>query len=76
MFKNWTWKQWTALGIIAAVVIAAVVCHLVQPTVSYAWLEVVAVATFVLGIGTGCLLMGKHSIKTDQDKTNKQLLLD
>ena len=50
MFKNWTWKQWTALGVIAAVVIAAVVCHLVQPTVSYAWLEVVAVATFALGV--------------------------
>ena len=76
MFKNWTWKQWTALGIIAAVVIAAVVCHLVQPTVSYAWLEVVAVATFALGVGTGCLFMKKPSSKSDQDKTDKQLLLD
>lgn len=43
------WKFWTVVGIIAAVVIAAVVCHLVQPTVSYAWLEVVAFLTFVLG---------------------------
>ena len=51
--KNWTWKQWTAIGIIAAVVIAAVVCHLVQPQVTYAWLEMVAGGTFVLGALVG-----------------------
>lgn len=44
-----SWKFWVVFGIIAAVVIAAVVCHLVQPQVSYAWLEVVAAFTFVLG---------------------------
>ena len=53
MFKNWNWKQWTAVGVTAAVVIAAVVCHLVQPTVTYAWLEMVSAGTFVLGAVAG-----------------------
>ena len=60
--KNWTWKQWTAVAIIAAVVIAAVVLHLIQPTVSYALLEVAALATFLLGVATGWLL---HKPKTE-----------
>lgn len=47
--KNWNWKQWTAFGVIIALVIAAVVCHLVQPAVSYAVLEMVAGGTFFLG---------------------------
>jgi len=75
MFKNWTWKQWTALGIIAAVIIAAVVCHLVQPTVSYAWLEIVAVVMFVLGGVTGYLLK-KNNIVNSAKKSEKQLMLD
>ena len=61
--KNWTWKQWTALGVIAAVVIAAVVCHLVQPSVTYAWLEIVSACTFVLGGITGYLLKKKEIVK-------------
>ena len=68
--KNWNWKQWTAFGIIAAVVIAAVVCHLVQPAVSYAWLEMIAVGTFVLGGVTGWLL--KDHVKADADKKQKK----
>lgn len=68
--KNWTWKQWTALGIIAAVVIAAVVCHLVQPQVTYAWLEMVAGGTFVLGALTGYWLKKNDVVKQDK------LLLD
>jgi hypothetical protein len=56
--KNWTWKEWTALGIIAAVIIAAVVCHLVQPVVTYAWLELISCGTFVLG-GVAGYLFGK-----------------
>lgn len=72
MFKNWTWKQWTALGVIAAVIIAAVVCHLVQPTVTYAWLEIVSAGTFVLG-GVVGLLLGKSNVVK---KTDKQLLTD
>lgn len=43
------WRFWLVVAIVAAVVIAAVVCHLVQPQVSYAWLEIVAAFTFVLG---------------------------
>jgi len=69
--KNWNWKQWTVLGIVVAVVIAAVVCHLVQPEVSYAWLEVVAGGTFILG-GVGGYLLGKSNIVDGE----KQLLKD
>ena len=43
------WKFWLVFGIVAAIIIAAVVCHLVQPKVTYAWLEVVSAFTFVLG---------------------------
>lgn len=68
--KNWTWKQWTAIGIIAAVVIAAVVCHLVQPQVTYAWLEMVAGGTFVLGALVGYWLKKNDVVKQDK------LLLD
>ena len=70
--KNWTWKQWTAIGVIVAVIIAAVVCHLVQPQVTYAWLEIVACGTFVLGAVTGYLLKKNNIVKT----TEKQLLTD
>lgn len=68
--KNWTWKQWTAIGIIAAVVIAAVVCHLVQPQVTYAWLEMVAGGTFVLGALVGYWLKKNDVVEQDN------LLLD
>ena len=69
--KNWTWKQWTALGLTAAVVIAAVVCHLVQPQVTYAWLEIVACGTFVLGAVTGYLLKKNNIV----NQTEKKMLL-
>ena len=61
--KNWTWKQWTALGIVVAVVIAAVVCHLVQPVVTYAWLEMISAGTFVLGGVAGYLLKKNDIVK-------------
>ena len=70
--KNWTWKQWTALGICAAVVIALVVCHLVQPTVSYAWLEIASGVSFVAGGFTGYLLKKNNIV----NKPEKQLLND
>lgn len=54
--KSLTWKQWTAVGIIIAVVAAAIICHLVQPVVSYAWLEIVSAGTFILGVISGYLL--------------------
>jgi len=44
-----SWKFWLVVAIVAAVVIAAFVCHLVQPKVTYAWLEIVSAFTFVLG---------------------------
>jgi hypothetical protein len=70
--KNWTWKQWAALGVIAAVITAAVVCHLVQPTVTYAWLEIFSACTFVLGGIAGFLFGKSNTVK----KTDKQLLMD
>lgn len=51
-----SWKFWVIFGIIAAIVIAAVVCHLVQPKVTYAWLEIVSAFTFVLGGVCGGLI--------------------
>lgn len=59
--KNWTWYQWTALGIIVAVIIAAVVCHLVQPKVTYAWLEIISALTFILGGVGGFLIARAHN---------------
>lgn len=56
--KNWSWKQWTGFALVIAVVIAAVVCHLVQPEVSYAVLEMVSGGTFVLG-GLSVWLLGR-----------------
>lgn len=56
--KNWSWKQWIGFALVIAVVIAAVVCHLVQPEVSYAWLEMVSGGTFVLG-GLSVWLLGR-----------------
>lgn len=59
--KNWTWKQWTSLGITLACIIAFFVLHLVQPQVGYAWLEAMCAGTFVLGGIIGYLLTRKTS---------------
>lgn len=56
------WKFWLVVAIVAAIVIAAVVCHLVQPKVTYAWLEIVSAFTFVLGGVCGGLI-AKYLIK-------------
>lgn len=69
--KNWNWQQWTALGIIAAVIIAAVVLHLVQPQVSYAYLEICAAVTFVLGGVAGWLLAKKNNPKLNAGNSEK-----
>ena len=63
--KNWSWKQWTGFALVIAVIIAAVVCHLVQPEVTYAWLEMISCGTFVLG-GLSAWLLGRK-------KTAKQI---
>jgi len=54
--KKLNWQQWTAIGITAAVIITGVVLHLVQPTVSYAFTEIMTAGGFVLGGITGYLL--------------------
>ena len=54
--KNWNWKNWTSFGIIVATLIAGFICHLVQPQVSYAWMEIVSALTFALGGITGYLI--------------------
>ena len=69
--KNWNWQQWTALGIIAAVIIAAVVLHLVQPQVSYAYLEICAAVTLVLGGVAGWLLAKKNEPTHNAGKPEK-----
>jgi hypothetical protein len=55
IMKNWTWKQWTALGITAAVIIALIVLHLVQPAVTYAFAEVMTACGFGVGAVVGYL---------------------
>lgn len=57
--KNWTWKQWTALGIIVAVIITIIVLHLVQPVISYAFAEIMTIIGFGLGCLTGYMFKGK-----------------
>ena len=58
-----SWKFWVAFGIVAAIIIAAVICHLKQPVVSYAWLEIVSGVTFLLGCAAGGVVgyyVGQH----------------
>lgn len=61
IMKNWNWKQWTAIGITVTIIVAAIICHLVQPTITYAWLEIVSVSTFSLGAVTGYLFNKKYN---------------
>lgn len=68
--KKLSWQQWTAIGIIAAIILTAIVLHLVQPQVSFAFTEIAGLATFAIGVLTGYFI-GKK--KTPQEK---QLLLD
>lgn len=57
--KKLTWQQWTAIGILVAVVITGVVLHLVQPTVSFAFTEIIGAGGFVLGAVSGYLFKNK-----------------
>lgn len=68
--KNLTWQQWTALGLIVAVLITTLVLHLVQPKVSFAFTEITSLITFALGIVCGYLFTKKKYA------TEKQLLTD
>ena len=53
--KTWTWKEWTAFGLIAALVIEIVVLHFVQPIVSYALLEFACCGTGIIAFIAGYL---------------------
>ena len=61
--KNLTWKQWTAFGIIIAIIITLLILHFVQPEVSYAFLEIATICAFIIGIVTGYLLKKTNIIK-------------
>ena len=58
--KKLTWQQWTAIGIILAVIITGVILHLVQPNVSFAFTEIIGLGAFVLGVISGYLI--KHKL--------------
>lgn len=53
--KKWTWKQWTAFGLIIAVILACIILHLVQPTVTFAFAEIMAFVGTVAGAVAGYL---------------------
>ena len=67
--KTWTWKEWTGFGLVAALIIAIVVLHFVQPVVSYTLLEFaccgIGIITFVTDylFGKSCKEKSVSSIK-------------
>lgn len=58
--KKWNWKQWTAFGIVIAVIITIIVLHIVQPVMSFAWTELFAACSFIVGCVTGYLFKQKE----------------
>ena len=60
MFKNWTWKEWTALGLVAAVVIAEVISVFVAP-----WAALLGACTAGLAFAAGWIA-GKHVVINDK----------
>lgn len=69
--KNLNWKQWTGIGVIAAVVIIFVIMHLVQPQLSYAWHECIYAISFILGAFASYMVCRKSPKASE-----KQLLTD
>lgn len=69
--KNLSWQQWTAFGLVVALIITAVVLHLVQPEVSFAFTEIASVVTFFVGVVAGYLFGKKKCVCT-----KKELLTD
>lgn len=63
--KKLTWQQWTAIGILVAVVITGVVLHFVQPIVSYAFTEAMTAGGVVVGTVAGYLLKAKNIINSE-----------
>ena len=64
--RKFTWQQWTAIGILVAVVITGVVLHFVQPTVSYAFTEAMTAGGVVVGCIAGYLLKAKNIINSEK----------
>lgn len=61
--KNLTWKQWAAIGIILIIIVTAVICHFVQPQVTYTLFEIVTCVSFVLGTLTGYWIKKNDVVK-------------
>lgn len=53
------WKKWVGIGIAVAIVIAGIVLHLLQPTISFAWTELLCTGTFIGG-GVAGYFLGRH----------------
>ena len=60
--ENWTWKEWTALGLVVAVLVAEVVSVFVAP-----WAAVLGAVTAVLAYVAG-RIVGKYSAPTNSEK--------
>lgn len=43
------WKKWLVVAIVALIIIAIVVLHLVQPKITYAFAEVLIAIAFIIG---------------------------
>lgn len=72
--KNWTWKEWTALALVLAVIVAEVVSVFVAP-----WAAVLGAGTAVLAFIAGWLA-GKHVVIKDnaykKDEKEKYVIKD
>ena len=64
--KNWTWKEWTAVGLVAAVLIAEVVSVFVAP-----WAALLGAVTAGLAFPAG-FIAGKHVVINQPKQTNKK----
>lgn len=64
--ENWTWKEWTALALVLAVLVAEVVSVFVAP-----WAALLGACTATLAFIAGWLA-GKHVvIQEDNNKNTK-----
>lgn len=63
--KKLSWQQWTAIAIIALVIITGIIFHLVQPNVSFAFTELIGSGCFIAGGISGYMLKKNNVIKTN-----------